>query len=321
MSKKVLVGATNFSKYGPKTKQFLIDNGFEIVENTFDKPFTKEQILERIDDDVFGVIAGCEEWDEEIFEKAKGLRVIGRFGIGVDNIDLESAKKHNVKVCNARGMNKIAVGEHTLALVLACMRDIVNLDADTRKGGWARPMKYNINGKVFGLVGFGAIAQYVAQLLSSFGCAKIYAFDAYPNYEAAEKLGVTMTDLDTIVKEADIITLHVPCTPETTKMFGKKQFEEMKDTAVLINVARGPVVDEKELYNALKEKKIAMAGLDVYEVEPTSADNPLFTLDNVIVMPHTAAETYETYESVSMFAAQVIADVAAGKEPKNWLNK
>ena len=158
-------------------------------------------------------------------------------------------------------------------------------------------------------------------MLSSFGCAKIYAFDAYPNYEAAEKLGVTMTDLDTIVKEADIITLHVPCTPETTKMFGKKQFEEMKDTAVLVNVARGPVVDEKELYNALKEKKIAMAGLDVYEVEPTSADNPLFTLDNVIVMPHTAAETYETYESVSMFAAQVIADVAAGKEPKNWLNK
>ena len=128
-------------------------------------------------------------------------------------------------------------------------------------------------------------------------------------------------DFDTVVKESDVISLHVPATPETIKMFGEKEFKAMKDTAVFVNVARGPVVDEAALYKALKEKWIARAAIDVFEEEPTPADNPLFQLDNIIMMPHQCGDTWETFDAVGLFDAQVIVDVMNGKDPQNWINK
>jgi D-3-phosphoglycerate dehydrogenase len=170
-----------------------------------------------------------------------------------------------------------------------------------------------------GFVGFGAISQATARLLSGFG-AELYAFDMFPNREAAAALGVSIIDFDSVIRECDIISLHVPGTPETTRLVGKKQFDMMKSEAILINTARGQVVDEKALYEALKTRRIAGAAIDVFESEPTTAANPLFALDNLTVGPHTAAETYEAYEAVSMATAEAILDVMAGKDPRNWLN-
>ena len=157
--------------------------------------------------------------------------------------------------------------------------------------------------------------------MKAFGPARIIAYDKYPNYEEAEKLGVEIVDFDTVVKESDIISVHVPATPETYKMFGEKEFKAMKDSAVFVNVARGSVVDEAAMYKALKEKWIARAATDVFEEEPTPKDNPLFELDNIVMMPHMCGDTWETFEAVGLFSAQVIIDVMNGKDPKNWINK
>ncbi len=319
MKKKILVTATNYSKLCAGAKALLESEGFEIIENTFGRPMTFEELKERVGD-ISGVVAGVDTWNEAVFELAPHLKIIGRFGIGVDNIDMAEAKKHGIKVMNARAINSDSVAECTIGLILAVLRNLINLDRSTRQGKWERYVGNTIRGKKIGLVGFGAIAQYTAKLLSAFE-TEVYAYDVYPNHEAARKLGVTMTDLDTIIKQSDIITLHVPCTPETTGLFGSREFEMMKDTAIIVNVARGPVIDEKALYTALKERKIAGAGLDVYEIEPVKADNPLFKLDNVVCLPHSAAETYETYEAVGMATAQAIIDVMGGKEPINWLNR
>ncbi len=319
MKKKVLVTATNYSRLCAGAKALLEKEGFEVIENTFGRPLSFEELKDRVED-ICGVVAGVDTWNEEVFKHAKNLKVIGRFGIGVDNIDLEAAKKYGIKVMNARAINSDSVAECTVGLILAVMRNLINLDKSTRAGKWERFVGNTIRGKKVGLVGFGAIAQYTAKLLAAFE-ADIYAYDVYPDFNAAKKLGVTMTDLDTIIRQSDIITLHVPCTPETTKLFGEKEFDLMKDSAVIVNVARGPVIDEKALYSALKSRKISGAGIDVYEVEPTTAGNPLFELDNVVCLPHSAAETYETYEAVGLATAQAILDVMNGREPINWLNK
>ena len=245
-----------------------------------------------------------------------------KFFVGYNNIDLEAAKRHGVKVSIATGINADSVAENTILLVLASLRDLVNLDNAVRRGEWVRDSTGRIiRNKVYGLVGFGAIARYVAKLVKAFGPARIIAYDKYPNYEEAEKLGVEIVDFDTVVKESDIISVHVPATPETYKMFGEKEFKAMKDSAVFVNVARGSVVDEAAMYKALKEKWIARAATDVFEEEPTPKDNPLFELDNIVMMPHMCGDTWETFEAVGLFSAQVIIDVMNGKDPKNWINK
>jgi D-3-phosphoglycerate dehydrogenase len=319
MKKVVLATGTYFSTYCMKARELLEAEGFEVRENTLGRPLGFDDLKDMVGD-VWAVIAGVDVWNEELFNLARELKIITRFGIGVDNIDLAAAKRHGVKVTNARGVNADSVGETVIALILSLYRKIVGLDASIKRGEWERYMGHTIRGKKAGLIGFGAIAQYTAMLLHAFG-AELYTFDLYPDREAAKKYGVTLTDSDWIIRNCDIISLHVPSTPETEKMINEEKLAVMKNSAVLINTARGAVVDEAALYAALKARKIAGAGLDVYQKEPTDRSNPLFTLDNVTVLPHTAAETFETYEKVSLASAKNIIDTAAGKEPVNWLNR
>lgn len=316
---KVLGALTIYEKYCENSKKMLEQAGFEVVTYGATPIMPKEEILKHAPN-LYGAIVGTEEWSEDILEACPNLKIVARFGAGVDNIDLDAAKRLGIKVINARGANSDSVAEATIMLVLSCLRNLLLLDRTTREGGWIRKPGNIIRGKTYGLVGFGAIAQYVAKLLESFEVEKIYAYDIVQNHDAAAKYNVTFTDMNTLIKESDIISLHVPSTSETEKLFSKNEFELMKNTAILVNVARGNVVDEVALYEALKMKKIAAAGLDVFAVEPTSADNPLFALDNVTVMPHITADTYETFEAVGKFCAQAIIDNYNGKEPPNWLN-
>ena len=300
-------------------KKMLEDAGLEVIEYQGDLVMTADEIR-AVGSDIVGAIIGCDEWTEEVFSACPKLKVIGRFGIGYENIDLAAATRHGVKVCNVRGVNCDSVGEATIMFVLACLRNLVTLTDTTKDGQWMRYTGHTLKGKTYGLVGFGAVARYVAKLLTSFDVSKVYAYDLYPNLEEAERLGVTMTDLDTIVRECDVISLHVPCTAETTGLFNESMFRKMKKSAVFVNVARGPIVDTAALCKALNEQWIAAAALDVFEVEPIEKDSPLLHAKNLICMPHQAADTYETFEAVGQVDARIVLDVLEGRTPPNPLN-
>lgn len=320
MGNKVLSTIPLFSQRCSRAIRLLQENGYEIIEYHGDTVMTSEEIR-AVGGDICAAIAGCEEWDEELFAACPQLKVLARFGVGVDCIDLEAAKRHGVKVCNARGMNCDAVGEATIMFALASLRNLVGLTNSTKNGEWVRYTGSTFGGKTYGLVGFGAVARYVAKLLQSFGMRRILAYDVFQDQETAGRLGVEFVDLDTLLRESDVISLHIPGTSETEGLIGEREFGLMKESAVLINVARGPVVDEKALIKALREKQIAAAALDVFTTEPVQADNPLLEFDNLICMPHQAADTHETFEEIAYFDAQIILDVMNGKEPKNWLNR
>lgn len=322
MSKKVLntIPKKLFEDYCQRARAHLENHGFEVITYQGDKVMSSEEII-AVGHDICGAIVGCDEWTEQIFSACPNLRVIARFGVGVDQIDLEAAKQHGVKVVIARGMNSPSVAEMTIAQVLAVYRNLIVLDRTTRSGDWMRYAGRTVTGKKYGLVGFGAVAQNVAKILSGFGLQEIIAYDTIPNLDMATKLGVRFVSFETLIKEADIISLHVPCVKETIGLINENTFSLMKDSAILINMARGPIVDEHALYKALMERRIAGAGIDVFTYEPTNKLNPLFALDNIVVTPHQAADTVETFDAVSYFNAQTIIDVMDGKEPVNWINR
>ncbi len=318
MKRKILITATNYSRYCAGAKALLESHGFEIVENGFGRPMTFEELKERVSD-IYGVVVGVDTWDEEVFKLAPQLKVMARFGVGVDNIDLEKAKEYGIQVTNARGMNANAVAEMAVGLILGITRNIPCLDNSLRRGNWDRFLGKDIAGKKVGLLGFGAIAQLLARKLQGFD-VNLYAYDKYPNLQKAEELKVAMTGMEEILRSCDIVSMHLPSSGDTYRIMGKAQFDMMKDGAYFINTARGALVDEKALYDALKAGKLTGAATDVYEEEPAKPENPLFELDNILCTPHTAAETYETYTTVSLATARAILDVSNGKIPENLLN-
>lgn len=317
MTKKILVTATNYSQLCTEAKKLFEDNGCEIIENTFGRPMTFDELKTRIGD-IDGVIAGVDTWNEDVFAIAPKLKAIARFGVGVDNIDIEAARKHGIKVTNAAGGNANAVAELTIGLIIAAMRAIPQLHATTRQGAWDRFVGNELVGRTVGLLGFGNIAQKVARKLSGFDVTVI-AYDKYPNLEAAARLGVTMVEADEVIARADILCMLLPSLPETRCFMNADVFARMKNGAYFVNTARGALVDEAALADALTSGKLSGAAIDVYEREPSSADNPLFRLDRIVTTPHTAAETYETYTDIGAITATAVLDVLAGRTPKNLL--
>lgn len=316
--KKVLITATNYSAICTQGKKILEDNGFEIIENPHGRPIRFEEIKEVITD-VCAVVAGVDTWDEEVFQIAPELKIISRFGVGVDNIDVTKAKEYGIKVTNCKGINSNAVSEHVLALMLSMVRMIPRLSRTMKEGTWERAVYHEFHAMTVGLLGFGDIACKVADKLQPFG-TRILAYDVFPNIKAAEDRNVRMTSMEEVLKQSDVISIHVPSLPETYHMINRDTIELMKENVYLINTARGSIVDEKALYTALKSGRIAGAAVDVYEQEPAAADNPLFGLDNFIGTPHVSAESYESYEMCGIETAQAIVDVLINKKkPKNLL--
>jgi D-3-phosphoglycerate dehydrogenase / 2-oxoglutarate reductase len=317
--RKILITPTNYSERCIEAKNLLIKKGYQLIENKSDKPFFSFERLKEIMPEIDGVVAGLDDWNESIYKIAKRLKIIARFGIGVDNIDLVKAKKYGIKITNAKGKNANAVAELTISFMLGVLRNVTALNTSVKSGLWERFIGYELAGKNIGLVGFGAISQSVAKKLACFG-VNIFAYDKYPNHDIAIELNVKMVSFGEILKNCDIVSLHVPSTEETFHMMGKEQFNMMKDGAYFINTARGALVDEKALYNALTTQKLTTAAIDVYENEPTILENPLLKLNNLICTPHTAAETYEAYNALGNTTAQALIDVFEGKIPENLLN-
>lgn len=325
MKDKILITAPKdtFDRYMSNCRRYLEEEGFEIIQYQGDTLMSADQIR-AYGGEISGAIIGCEEWNEDILASCPRLQVLARLGIGVDHIDLEAAKRHGVRVVTARGMNSAAVAEMTVLMAMNVSRNFVPLDRSTRQGRWLHHFGTSLYGKSYGLLGFGAIAQQVAHMLQGFNLGRILAYDMYPNHQAARQLGVEMTDLDTLLRQSDIISIHVPSLPETFHMINAETIACMKPGAILINVARGAIVDESALNDALKSGRIRGAATDVYEQEPPPADHPLFKLDNIIFSPHQAADTLETLDAISMHAAHVVVDtVKYQREPDaaNWVNK
>ncbi|MDR1827753.1 MAG: phosphoglycerate dehydrogenase, partial [Methylobacteriaceae bacterium] len=276
--------------------------------------------LSKVVGEIDGVVAGVDTWDEAVFQLAPKLKVIARFGVGVDNIDCAAATRHNVVVTNAAGGNSNAVAELTVGLIISAMRAIVPLHNSTRQGAWDRFVGTEIVNRTVGLLGFGNIARKVARKLSGFD-ARIIAYDKYPNLEAAQTLGVEMVSADDVLTRSDIVCTLLPSLPETKHFMNSETFGKMKDGSYFVNTARGALVDEAALADALTSGKLRGAAVDVYEKEPVLKDNPLLKLDNLVTTPHTAAETYETYTLVGRITAEAVLDVLNGRSPANQLNK
>lgn len=317
---KVLITASHFQSLCADSLDLLKKNGHEVILGDSDIPYFSFEQLSQWTPDIDAAIIGMDQWNEKVFDIAPKLKVLARFGVGTDNIDLQSAKRHGVKVVNARGINSNAVAELAVALILNALRNIPDLNHKLSGGEWARAVGRELKGKTVGILGFGDIGSKVAKKLSGFE-VRLLAYDPYPNSEKAEKLGVLMTDLDNILSQSDILSIHLPSIPSTYHIVNSGLIAKMKKGAYLINTARGALVDTDALCKAVKAGALRGAALDVYEKEPLPSNDPVLHTDGILCTPHTGAETAETYKAISMMAAQAVIDVLNGGIPQNWLNQ
>ncbi|MGI9613461.1 MAG: phosphoglycerate dehydrogenase [Acidimicrobiales bacterium] len=253
------------------------------------------------------IIRSATDVTPELLNAASDLVVVGRAGIGLDNVDVDVATKAGVLVVNAPQSNVLSAAEQTMTLILAQARNVAQADAALKAGRWERSewTGIELHGKTLGIIGLGRIGKLVSQRAAAFGMHLI-GFDPYISDDRAREMGVERVDIDELAERADIITVHVAKTPETTGLIGDKFLSRAKDGVRIINVARGGIVDEEALYDGLVSGKVAAAGLDVFDTEPCT-DSPLFTLPNVVVTPHLGASTVEAQDRAGVTIAEQIA--------------
>ena len=275
-----------------------------------------------------GLIANLREADvvlvsaapitRRVLENLPRCRSVVRYGIGVDNVDLEAATDHGIVVAHVLEFCTEEVSNHALALLLALGRRLLPLHRDAAAGRWRQPHAWAlapVHGQTLGIVGFGDIGRAVARKARAFG-VRLLAHDPYGDAKAADELDATLVPLPELLAESDYVSLHTPLTPETRHLIGAAELAAMKPTAVLINTARGPVVDEAALVEALTSGGIAAAGLDVFEEEPLPADSPLCGLENVVLTPHVASVSPEAMRRLREEVGRAAADVLRGRWPK-----
>lgn len=254
--------------------------------------------------------------DEAIIAASPQLKVIAKHGVGVDNIDLQAAASRSIPVIRAMGSNSRAVAEHTIALALTLLKEIPRLDSAVKSGTWPKPtfIGRDIEGTVIGLVGFGSIGQHVARMARGLGMA-VLLHDPHAREAIAHFGQDCERDLDTLVAEADIVSLHCPLTNATRELLDARRLGLMKPTSLVVNTARGGLINENDLCAALSERRIAGAALDSFAVEPPAKDSPLWTLPNLIATPHIAGVTAGSAKTMAEIAARHVIAVLDGEEP------
>ena len=287
-------------------------------------PDTSEATYVKEIGDCSGLLVRTAEIPASVIEAGKSLKVIARHGVGYDNIHVAAATRRRIPVCITPRANALSVAEHVLTLMLALAKRIVPYDAATRKNEWEVRNSYgaiDLNGKVLGILGMGRIGSLVCRKAKAAFDMEILAYDPLIPAETMEQAGAKVVkSIPALLKAADVVTVHVPSSPQTKGLIGMKELAMMKATAFLINTARGPLVDEAALVKALTEKRIAGAGLDVFDPEPPKADNPLYALPNVVLTPHSAGLTVECVIRMATHAAQAIIDVLEGRRPEGVIN-
>ena len=285
----------------------------------------EETLIRKINEhEIEGVVTRVEQMTRKVIESCPSLKVIQQHGTGMDNIDIAAATEYGVRVQNVPDGNFTSVAEHVMMSVLAASRNLVQADHEVRKGNW-KFRETNIPNEVANknllIVGLGRIGRDVARKAQAFDM-NILSYDPFVSAEQMNAIGVKKFDTqEDGLKEADFVTIQLHLTPETKGMMNAERFKIMKDTAVLINLSRGPVINQKDLYKALKNHDIAFAALDVFEKEPPADDEPLFTLPNIIVTPHFGGDTYEAKQRISTKAAENMILALDGKDTYNWANR
>lgn len=310
----VLVTATSYGKNDPRLKTELEAQVGKVTYNPTGKPLSAAQLAELLPG-VDGWIAGLDQINGAALEKADRLKVISRYGVGVDNIDHNVTRKKGIVVTYTPGTNSVSVAELALALMLALARQIPEADKAVHKGEWPRLNGVSIEGKTVGILGLGAIGKHLALRLRGFNC-RVLAYDPFYEGSFAEENGVEMTPLRDVITQADFLSLHLPLLAETRKMVGKEFLATMKKGAFLINTARGELVDEDALWAAIEVGHIRGAGLDAFVDEPPDPNNKLLHLPQVICTPHLGAQTDSATSNMGWVALRDCLAVLRDEEPE-----
>jgi glyoxylate reductase len=320
----------------PKPKVYvtreLPERGLKIIKERFDAevwpeyaPPPKKTIIEKAKDvDALATLLS-DKIDVEVLDAAPKLKMIAQLAVGFDNVDVQEATKRGIYVSNTPEVLTDTTADFAWALLMTLARRVVEADKYVRTGRWkvgwhpAMLQGRDVYGATIGIVGAGRIGYAVAKRATGFSM-NILFYDVIPRPEMEKDFGAKKVDLDTLLEQSDFVSIHVPLMKETHHLINAEKLRLMKKTAYLINNSRGPVVDEKALYDALNEGRIAGAGLDVFEQEPTPLDNPLLKLDNVVVAPHISSASYETRSKMAEMVADNLIAFFEGKKPPNLVN-
>ena len=301
----------------------LKENCQNVGINMEDRVLKKEELLEKVKDKDGVLCLLTDSIDKDIINAANNAKVFANYAVGYNNIDIKEATNKGIIVTNTPGVLTDATADHAWALLFASARRIVESDTYMRSGKWDGwgPMQFlgqDITGRTLGIIGAGRIGTNLALKSAGFKMKVLYT-DAQQNPDIEQKLKAQKVGMEELLRKSDFISVHVPLIPETIHLIGEEEFALMKPSAVLVNTSRGPVVDEKALVSALKRRKIAAAGLDVYEEEPKAAPG-LLDLHNVVVCPHIASATVETRAKMAVMAAENLVAALNGEMPKNIVN-
>jgi len=297
----------------------LKEAGFEVMFASSPDPQKVANQIKRI----HGVIVRTSPFPKQIIEKADKLQVIGRHGTGVDNIDLVEASKRAIYVVHTPYATQTSVAEHTISFILALSKRLKSIDRAARTGYFKIREEFSsieVEGKILGILGFGKIGSTVAGKCKAAFNMRVLVYDPYLSQEKAQQAAVELTDLPTLLKESDFVSIHAPLNPQTRGLIGAKELGMMKPTAFIINMARGPLWDEKALAIALKDGRIKGAATDVFVNEPPEEDNPLLGLENSLLSPHMSALTAECVVRMATGAAQGVVDVLQERRPQYIAN-
>ncbi|MCA6214449.1 MAG: D-3-phosphoglycerate dehydrogenase / 2-oxoglutarate reductase [Thermococcaceae archaeon] len=297
----------------------LHEKAFEILKNAgleviYEEYPDQDKLKELVKDVSAIIVRSKPKVTKEIIDAAPNLKVIARAGVGLDNVDVEYAKSKGIEVVNAPAASSRSVAELAIALMFAVARKVAFADRKMREGVWAKKqcMGFELEGKTLGVIGFGRIGYTVAKIASAIGM-KILLYDTAKEEERAKEVGGKFVELEELLRNSDIVTIHVPLLESTYHLINEERLKLMKPTAILINTARGAVVDTNALVKALQEGWIAGAGLDVFEEEPLPENHPLTKLDNVVLTPHIGASTVEAQERAGIEVAEKVVKILKGE--------
>ena len=316
---KILVTPTSFKK-GKKSKANDLLESFadEIVYNPLERPLLAEEIIPLLAG-VDGYIAGLDNISAEVIRKAPpSLKVISRYGVGYDRVDLNEASKKGITITNTPGVNSESVADLAFGLMLSVARQICVLNSKVKAGEWPRSNGTELYKKTMGIVGLGAVGKAVAKRAAGFSM-EIIAYDPFMNMQYAKENNIRVCTLDEVIQNSDFISLHIPFSEETKNMINARTISFMKKGVILINTSRGGLIDEAAAYEALKNGKLGGLGLDAFSTEPPGG-SPLFELDNVVATPHSGAHTTEAVNNMGILSVQNLMDVLSGKECKYIVN-
>jgi D-3-phosphoglycerate dehydrogenase / 2-oxoglutarate reductase len=310
---RILVTPTSYGKADVRLLTELDSQVGEVIYNPTSKPLPSAEVA-RLLPGIDGYIAGLDQIDNAALGAADKLKVIARYGVGVDNVDLEAARTRGICVTNTPGANSVSVAELTIGLILSLARRIPEAVSATRAGGWPRMTGLSLEGKTIGLLGLGAIGKQVVNRLAGFAC-RLMAYDPVADAKYAWEKKVILASMDEVISQADFLSLHLPLLPETRNLVNAGFLAKMKKGAYLINTARGELIDESALAEAVRQEHLAGAALDVFTQEPPEVSHPLLSLPQVLVTPHTASHTDGAMNTMGWMALQDCLSVLRGESP------